>query len=391
MIRTHIIPCKLPKSICNAMNRESGCIYTDTMLMHWDVLNRTKIWLNQYDATKINDKLRKNIKKYYASLHSHSIDAAQAGFYKALITSKAARNIGYDIKYPWKYKWYRTTIWKNDTIKFKNGVVLLSNGSHGKDISFKFNIDVLKILEVRLVFNKRAKKYFWHIVVENGKSIKTPSGTNIVSIDLGEIHPAVIGDENESVIISCRELRSQKQGHNKRLAKISKAISRKRKGSRKYKQLIKTKTRLKSKYENVVKNITHKISKTIVDVAIELQSNTIVVGDIRKIGDKVNLGTCSNQKISQWNHGKLLEYVEYKADAEGIALKLINEAFTSQTCPKCQQRHKPKGRKYFCPSCGFQSHRDIVGQINILSKYKYNDVGRILPSENIKYRRPAVC
>jgi len=103
------------------------------------------------------------------------------------------------------------------------------------------------------------------------------------------------------------------------------------------------------------------------------------------LADGVALGTKTNQKISGWNHGQIRKLVE----AEGIALVLINEAHTSQTCPHCQQRHKPRGCVYRCPTCGFQSHRDVVGQINILSRFKQGDVGKIAVPDRIKQRRPA--
>jgi putative transposase len=78
----------------------------------------------------------------------------------------------------------------------------------------------------------------------------------------------------------------------------------------------------------------------------------------------------------------------YKAEAEGIAVKLEGEAYTSQTCPHCQQRHKPKGRHFRCPACGFQAHRDVVGQVNILSVFQHGEPGKIPAPTVVKYRIP---
>jgi putative transposase len=103
----------------------------------------------------------------------------------------------------------------------------------------------------------------------------------------------------------------------------------------------------------------------------------IVYGDIRDIADTVSLGKRNNQKIGQWDHGKVRVYTEYKAESEGIRLVLQDEAYTSQTCPNCQHRHKPKGRHFRCPACGFQSHRDQIGAVNILSSYKHGEPGKI--------------
>jgi predicted RNA-binding Zn-ribbon protein involved in translation (DUF1610 family) len=102
----------------------------------------------------------------------------------------------------------------------------------------------------------------------------------------------------------------------------------------------------------------------------------------------VALGKRTNQKVSGWNHGKVRGYVEYKAAAEGIVVVLQNEAFTSQTCPNCGARHKPRGRVYRCPACGFQAHRDHLGQVNILSAHKYGAPGKIAVPSGLKHRMP---
>jgi putative transposase len=92
--------------------------------------------------------------------------------------------------------------------------------------------------------------------------------------------------------------------------------------------------------------------------------------------------------VSRWNHGKIRRYVEYKTEAKGIAVTLVEERHTTQACPNCSHRHKPKGRIYRCPACGFQAHRDVVGQINILSRFKKGDVGRLPAPPTVKYRIP---
>jgi putative transposase len=52
-----------------------------------------------------------------------------------------------------------------------------------------------------------------------------------------------------------------------------------------------------------------------------------------------------------------------------MEVKMINEAYTSQTCPACGTRRKPRDRRYHCKSCGLKAHRDAVGAINIRKKY----------------------
>ena len=138
----------------------------------------------------------------------------------------------------------------------------------------------------------------------------------------------------------------------------------------------------------MIRDLEHKISHAIVAEAVERKASTIVYGDVRDIADGIDKGAVHNQRTSQWNHGKVRAYVEYKAEAEGIAVVLQDEHYTSKTCPSCGNRHKPRGRTYKCPTCQFQSHRDVVGQINLLSAHKFGEPGKILAPTNIKYRIP---
>ena len=385
MIRTHKIPCKLNRAFADGLNLASGGIYTGVLVAHWRVVRKKGIWLSEKAGTRLSDSIVE------AALHAHTIDAAQQGFYKACKTARAARKIDPTANYPHWPKKFRTTIWKNTAIKRVGGHLELSNGLRNPKIVIALPAklqEVLTFQEGRLVYDKRGRCYVWHIVVENGQQPKPPPGENTVSVDLGEVHPAVVGDEQEATFILYRERRHEVQGHVKRLASITTAIRRKTKGSRRHRKLVRAKTRLKAQHERVIHDIEHKVSRAIVEVAVERGANTIVIGDIKDIADGMALGKQTNQKLSGWSHGKVRKLIEYKAQAEGIAVVLVDEHDTSQTCPNCQHRHKPRGRVYRCPSCGFQSHRDVVGQINILSTFKQGEPGKIPAPSLIKHRLP---
>lgn len=388
MIRTHVLPCNLPKEVADGFNRESGRIYTQVLVTHWRVFRHNRHWLSHYGATKYNDWLNRDTPK---KLYAHTIDAAQNAFYNACTVTRALRKAGIVAKFPHRKRAFRTTTWFGTALKRDGNRLTLSNGRGNPKVTIALPDelrDVLRIMEVRLVYDKASHRYHWHIVVENGKQPKSAPGTNTVSVDLGEVHPAVVGDEHESVIVTGRELRHAKQGHAKRLAKVAKAISRTRKGSSRSRRLRRAKARMIAKHKRVVRDIEHKVSRAVVSVAVERKAGTIVVGDVRDAADGVALGKRTNQKIGGWSHGKVRSYIEYKAQAEGIAVVLQNEAYTSQTCPNCGDRHKPRGRVYRCPSCGFQSHRDAVGQVNILSAFRHGVPGKIPVPPVVKHRMP---
>ena len=218
----------------------------------------------------------------------------------------------------------------------------------------------------------------------------------MAGVDLGEIHPAAVSDGVESVVFTARQLRSLAQYSNKRLAELQQKQSKKVKGSQRWRRLQRRKNRFLAQQKRRKRDIEHKVSRAVVDWAVERKVGRLAVGDVRNIANGVDLGKPTNQKIANWSHGQLRRYLEYKAAAKGIAVALINEAYTSQTCPNCRERYKPRGRMYRCPACGFRSHRDAVSSAcrtswaaNIRSVDLYGEPGKSPPG-TIKYRRPFV-
>ncbi len=102
MIRTHILPCRLPRADAESLNRESGQIYTDVLVWHYRIYRRTGRWLSPGADARLNDSFGPS------TLHAHSRDAAQQGFAKACKTAKANRGRG--AKYPHRRKFYHTTV-----------------------------------------------------------------------------------------------------------------------------------------------------------------------------------------------------------------------------------------------------------------------------------------
>jgi putative transposase len=248
----------------------------------------------------------------------------------------------------------------------------------------------MHLLEVRLVWDRCSKGYQWHLVVENGKRPKAVSSAHTVAVDLGEIHPAAATDGQSAMVVSCRELRAKRQYTAKRLVDLQSWQSRCRRKSRRWWRLQQVKNRFRAKQQRRIRDMEHKISRAVVAYAVSRQVGTLAIGDVRDIADKTNKGAHVNQKLSSWRHGKLRRYLTYKAEAEGMRTVLVDERYTSKTCPNptCNHRHKPAGRLFQCPVCGFQAHRDLVGAANILSRYQHGVVGKIRPPPEYMYRYP---
>jgi putative transposase len=357
------------------------------MVEHFRIYRQTGHWLSGGAGERINDSLSTTF------LHAHSRDAAQQGFYKACKTARACRRIGLAANYPHRVKTYRTTIWKKTGVR-KHGEILLLALARGNEpirVTLPSNLADLppeSMAEIRLVWDRAARHYFWHLVVEDGQPAADPPGEGMAAVDLGEVHPAAATDGEESVVFSARQLRALAQYTHKRLAAIQTRQARKTRGSRSWRRLQRGKNRFLAKQSHRRRDIEHKVSRAVVNWAVERRAGTLVIGDVRQAADQVDVGHTNNQKISSWPHGCMRQYITYKAEAAGIHVVLEDEAYTSQTCPNCGRRYKPRGRVYACPVCGFVGHRDIVGSANILSRYQFGEVGRIVPPTEVKYRHP---
>lgn len=388
MLRTVQFACVLPKAEADTLNRESGRVYSNTLIWHYRVYRRLGVWLAPKNGERLEDTLGGP-----TTLHAHCRDAAQQGFYKACKTAKASQAVGLASHYPHKRKHYRTTIWKQTGIYLKVGLLLLARKHGLTPVSIVLPPHLLTLsakafLEVRLVWDRVARHYNWHVVIEDGSTPEAASGNKWAAVDLGEIHPAALTDGKEALIISCRALRANQQYTAKRLAELKARQDQKHKASRRWKRLQRRKQQFLAKQRRRARDMEHKISRAIVTWAKEYKIGTLAVGDVRNIANGKRLNSISQQKIGVWSHGRQSQYLMYKAEAAGINTTFINEAYTSQTCPECQQRSKPLGRRYACPTCGFVAHRDAVGSANILSLALHRQVGQIKPPLIQKYRHP---
>lgn len=93
-------------------------------------------------------------------------------------------------------------------------------------------------------------------------------------------------------------------------------------------------------------------------------SLTIKLEQLANIRRTTRTSRKNNHSLHTWSFYRLAHYIEYKAKLLGIQVEYVDPAYTSQTCPVCGQRHKTNSRDYHC-SCGYHTHRDLVGAKNI--------------------------
>ena len=95
MLRTAQCTCTLPTDKADALNAESGRLYTDMLVCQSRISRRMGVWLPPEQGQRWQDA-----HGGATMLHAHSRDAAQQGFSTACTTARACQQAGLDTKYP---------------------------------------------------------------------------------------------------------------------------------------------------------------------------------------------------------------------------------------------------------------------------------------------------
>lgn len=336
--------------------RASGKLYSQTLVSFWRTVRKKGIWMSGY-----------SMERWQISplLHAHSSDAVTQCFFASLKSWRKRRKTDPSSKPPRRRRWFFKLIWKSAAIKLKGNKLRLSNGKGNEPLIVNWRWQKPK--QIELGWNKASQCYELRACYTS-ESVKSVESNGVAGCDLGEIHPMVIADGVNTTIFNGRLLRSKRRYQNKLKGKLSKLIDTKNRGSKRRKQLIKTKQKQLAKVKNQIKDIEHKLTSKAVSMLKEKNIQTLVIGDVRDIRKSINYGKKNNQKLHQWNFGSTRHKLEYKCARVGISTLLETEEYTSQECLSCRKRNKPKNRNYRC-SCGFKFHRDGVGSNNIRAKY----------------------
>lgn len=138
--------------------------------------------------------------------------------------------------------------------------------------------------------------------------------------------------------------------------------------------------KLRRKQSNRVKDINHKVSRSIVDYA-NSHCLAIVLEDLGKISKKGKAKRYVQK--SQWAFYQLETFIKYKAILLGIPIYFVNPAYTSQVCSRCGSINKPNGKNYKC-SCSHFDHRDSNAAFNISA------IGSVLCGQAARHSASAV-
>lgn len=202
---------------------------------------------------------------------------------------------------------------------------------------------------------EKSGKWFAQISLEVPTPSQKPTKEQLMGIDLGLKVPAVaVTNEGKTKFFgNGRENKFMKR----KFRKTRKCLGEKKKLS--------TLRKLHDKEQRWMKDKDHKISREIVNFAVDNQVSIIRLEQLTNIRKTTRTSRKNEKNLHTWSFYRLAQFIEYKANMVGIKVEYVDPAYTSQKCPACDSKNKVKDRKYAC-SCGYKTHRDRVGAINII-------------------------
>jgi putative transposase len=196
----------------------------------------------------------------------------------------------------------------------------------------------------------------------------------VAGVDLGIIHPYTVVTRDAGLLVSGRAVRAEGWLHlHDQQARQAMAARRAPKpgqrGSRRWRRHRAKLRKAEARHRRRVHQAQHQAAKQVIAFAVRQQVGTLLVGDPKGITGR-DVGRVQNLRLRQWRRTHLLGALRDKAERAGIRVRLVDERGSSSTCPVCRRRvPKPKSRRFRCPQCGLQGHRDLVGAHNIAAKH----------------------
>lgn len=205
--------------------------------------------------------------------------------------------------------------------------------------------------------------------IPNKESIDFVEG-RVLGVDLGIKYPAYmclnddtykrehLGSADDFI-----RIREQMQSRRKKLQHDLKF----NKGGKGRKKKLQALDKLKEKERNFAKTYNHMISKNVVEFAKKNKCEYIHLEKLSKEGFEDSI-------LRNWSYYELQNMIEYKSEREGIKVRYVNPAYTSQTCSRCTNTDKENRQtqeKFKCTKCGFELNADHNAAINIARSNKF--------------------
>ncbi len=137
---------------------------------------------------------------------------------------------------------------------------------------------------------------------------------------------------------------------------------------------------IKDRESRVVRDLNHKMSKKVINVANESNSG-IVLEQLKNIRKTAKSSRSFRYSLHSWSFYQLNQMIEYKAKLLGIPVTYIDPRYTSQECSICGLIGNRNGKLFKCPHCGHVDHADVNAAFNIA--LRSDSIGRSIAERDV--------
>jgi len=140
---------------------------------------------------------------------------------------------------------------------------------------------------------------------------------------------------------------------------------------------------IKRRESRIVRDVNHKVSRTIVDLASRNQWG-IKMEDLKGIRKTAKQRLCPKTRkqkedkavLHSWPFHQFGLFVEYKAKLLGLPVAHVDPRYTSKGCAKCGLLGIRRKKQFTCPHCGHVEHADANAAFNIALRPAMDSVTR---------------
>jgi len=136
-----------------------------------------------------------------------------------------------------------------------------------------------------------------------------------------------------------------------------------------------------SKYKSrIISHINCELNKMIKEEDLK----EIVREDLNWISKKRNVSRKQQNRFSTWSKGILLERLSVKLTEKRIKETIVNPAYTSQVCCKCNHLGIRNGKEFKCSNCNSSIDADFNASINIKKRKYIDEINIYTPYKQVK-------
>jgi putative transposase len=275
-----------------------------------------------------------------------------------------------------KKKQYDNLIYDYQAFSVKDGVVHLE-----KDLNFPLPKQLVgkTIKQLEIVPKYRHGQAIFVYEDDDIKATVVPRSDKVMAIDLGlnNLATCVTNGVTKPFIIDGRRLKSINHHYNKRFAKLQSHLKKTR--NRQWSNRLQ---RLTDRRNARIGDYLHKATRQVTSICVEKGISKVVVGDVAKSLDQINLGKKNNQNFVNLSLGQFIDKLRYKLELHGIVLEVTNESYTSKASfvdnDSLPKKYEPKKthsfsgkrvkRGLYRSQNGTAINADANGAYNILRK-----------------------